>query len=532
MLTDSEKKTILVDTVEYDNRLLELRGNNGTMKFMLNSILIDAHLADAKKVAIFAAPYGKPINFVNYIKRHCQKQSSISHHEEYYFESVDPYNTSLHASLTAKSHYTVALGYSTPLKGVIDHGFTQIGMNRVEKLVNGNKGVFEIEVKDFITDNKLTSQIPKKEKTSFFTPSMSVDQKPEYHETVIAKRKEEITERYLKKLSSKISKPKIEVINEKFTDKLLEELLAVEKNSFSNDLRYSINDVKERLHQKSSQILIVYEDNTPIAFALSYVSPKLSDDIIYLDTIGVISEKQNLGLGQMILELHSKLSLFDGFSQIYVLTEKGNRSESLIKFYQRNGFELIPSQFKTPSNLLIKQLGLKINENKEDLDTLKNKISNELKKVISSPEVDILFELDHAAIQTIIELEKEFELDLRYNKTELNERANYKDVFLAVIKDKGSPIAFSLCYYDPSLLDHTIFFDTMSIQQKHQSKGIGKLIVKSMIEISRLSKYSQALFYCKNMSKEGINLIEFYEKLGARVVEVLEDKTKMIFQVK
>ncbi len=526
------QKTILVDTVEYDNRLLELRGNNGTMKFILNSILMDAHQAGSKKVVIFAAPYGKPINFVNYAKKFSEKQASISYHETYYFESVDPDNTALYSSSNSKHHYTVALGYNRPLKGVIDYGFTQVGANKVEKLVDGNKGVFEIDVEEYIKENKLISQIHKKEKTSFSTPKMSIDRQPDYHETTIDERKEKVVNKFTKKLSEKLPNPKIEITNKAFSDELIEELLSIEKDSFSNELRYSTDDIKKRLQQKTSQIIMIYEDKTPVGFILSYVSPNLSNEIIYLDTIGIISEKQNLGLGQIMLQLYSKISLFDGFSQIYVLTEKGEKSESLIKFYKRNGFELIPNQFKSISNLLIKQLTLKMKENTEDFEVLKTELVTTLKKIILSPDVEILFDLDHNALQVITDLEKEFDVDLRYNIEELKERSNYKDTFLAIIKDDGIPIASSLCYYDPSLLNHTIFFDTMCIRKKYQSKGIGKLIVKSMLDISKLSKYSQALFYCKNVSKEGVNLIEFYKKLGARIVEVLEDKTKMIFQVK
>ncbi|WP_108868164.1 GNAT family N-acetyltransferase [Aquimarina aquimarini] len=527
----SDQKTILVDTVEYDNRLLELRGNNGTMKFILNSIVIDAHQAGSKKVIVFAAPYGKPINFVNYIKNHREKQSSITYHKEYYFESVDPNNTALHSSYTSKHHYTVALGYNVPLKGIIDYGFTQVGINKVEKLKDGNTGVFEIDVDAFIKENKLTTQIPKKEKTSFYNPAMSIDCRPDYHEMTIKERKKEVIDEYTITLGKKISNPSIEIIDKTFDDALIDKLMSIEKSSFSNELRYCSDDIKKRLQQKASQILMIYENKTPIGFILSYISPYLPNDIIYLDTIGIIAEKQNLGLGQIVLQLYSKLSLFEGFSQIYVLTEKGNNSENLLKFYKKNGFEVTSNYSKSNSNLLIKSLSLKIPENTVYFDLLKKELVANLKNTIASPEVEILLNLDHNALQTVIDLEKEFDVDLRYNKEELKERSKYNDIFLAIIKDNNIPIASSLCYYDPSLLDHTIFFDTMCIRKKYQSKGIGKLIVKSMLRISKLSKYSQALFYCKTHSKEGINLIEFYKKLGARVVEVLETKTKMIFPV-
>src|SRR6185369_16201140 len=100
------ERAILVDTVEHDDRIFELRGHDITLGFILDAMVVDAHLAGAEKLVVFAAPCGRPLRVAGHVKALEPEHESIVHHESYLFTSVDPDDIALSGSRAGRHHYT------------------------------------------------------------------------------------------------------------------------------------------------------------------------------------------------------------------------------------------------------------------------------------------------------------------------------------------------------------------------------------------------------------------------------------------
>ncbi|MGH9629167.1 MAG: hypothetical protein ACRD7E_12660, partial [Bryobacteraceae bacterium] len=147
------ERTVLMDTIDYNDSLLELRGYSGTMRFMLDAIALDAYLAKTEKLLVFAAPWGKPLGFANSVRQIAERNASIRYLDSYYFEAIDPQDSALSLSRYGRHHYTESFGYERPMIGAIDYPYSLIGYGTVEKLLSGGRGVYEIDVAEYVHDH-------------------------------------------------------------------------------------------------------------------------------------------------------------------------------------------------------------------------------------------------------------------------------------------------------------------------------------------------------------------------------------------
>jgi GNAT superfamily N-acetyltransferase len=105
-----------------------------------------------------------------------------------------------------------------------------------------------------------------------------------------------------------------------------------------------------------------------------------------------------------------------------------------------------------------------------------------------------------------------FREELRYSFDEVEERFHNENLFLLFILSGDKPEAFLLGYSYLFNTKKVFFLDTIAV--KHQSQGIGKIILKYLFKWVKEEKYKGIYLYTEEVDEKNIPLRNFYEQLG------------------
>ena len=518
------ERTILMDTVDYDDRLLDLRGNNGTLRFMLDAMVVDAHLAGAKKLLVFAAPYGKPINFANFVKGVEPRFKSIVYHESYPFRSVDPEDSALASSRTGKHHYTVALGYDKPMRGVIDYGHNLVSRTRVEKHRDAGRGVFEIDVEAFIREVELTDRIPEKRAGVAAEADASIHRRPSFHAEEIARREEEAFKRGVAAIQA--AAPELTVERAVPTDDLVPELLAVETAAYPEVLRYAEKDFRARFLQQDAELILLRRGGALVGFAFTYESMVRPPGELFLDDIALLPEHQNKGVGSGLLATVTGLATVRGRAKIHALARRESSSQQLVRFYERNGFKLL-GDFKDVGLHVEKTLGITGPDNREAIEAVMKEAGSRLATRLTKPRITFHTSLDPHLLRTVNGLEAAFPEHLRYTSSQFRERMACRDAYCLIAWEQSEPIGYCISFHDPSMAEHTMRLDTMSVRPDFQKHGIGTMFETIVLGLPVLAGYTVAVYFCESKNRDGLDLVDFYSRFGAEIIDSTPTRVRM-----
>jgi len=120
------------------------------------------------------------------------------------------------------------------------------------------------------------------------------------------------------------------------TNKIISDLIEIEKKTFKREFRYTIKEFIERSKKKDFVLFITYALRTPFGFALGY---KEECNVYYLDTLATILKGR--GIGKTLLHLLSIWSFEKGHICITIRT-KNDKHHHTIEFYEEEGFYRIP----------------------------------------------------------------------------------------------------------------------------------------------------------------------------------------------
>ncbi|MFW9951501.1 MAG: GNAT family N-acetyltransferase [Candidatus Thorarchaeota archaeon] len=113
----------------------------------------------------------------------------------------------------------------------------------------------------------------------------------------------------------------------------------IEKLAFRENLRYSFEEVKERLKKKDLFFLFIISDSDPEAFILGYSLLLDSKKIFFLDTIAV--KRKNQGIGTILLNYLTEWLKKEKYFGIKVYTEEIDEKKIRLQdFYEKQGFKL------------------------------------------------------------------------------------------------------------------------------------------------------------------------------------------------
>ncbi|MBI3280200.1 MAG: GNAT family N-acetyltransferase [Acidobacteria bacterium] len=521
------ERTILMDSIDYNDQLHDLRGYNGTMRFMLDALAIDACLAGAEKLVVFAAPWGKPLNFANFCKQMESRFDSIRYHESYYFEAVDPADQALGHSLAGEHHYTEAFGYLRPLAGVIDYGFNLVTLNSVEKLLTAGRGVFEIDVAAFVRENDLLGPAVRQ---SMPAPEVeaAIHAKPAWQREEICAREQEVSEVALAAVKKNMfSAPRLEFV-QTAGEPLLEELVAAEREAFAEDLRYSAAELRERLQQRSSELLLLRDGNHLIGFALYYVIPAISSQYLFLDDLLVIPRYQSKKVGSTIVAALTGLAGVRGYRGIYVSTEQ---SEALTAFYRRMNFQFAGA-YADLGQLLYRPLSLTGPENALRVEKITTAVEQRLRRNMISPKVSVHNQLDPELLHLLGGLEAGFPDDMRYNPSMFYSRMGCPDAYVLLVTEQNEPAAYCLSFQDPSLPAHAISLDSLSVKREFRKLGLSPVVIETAFALPTLTQYTTGVFYCQRKNQDGVDLVRYYGRFGARVVDEKNGRVRMVVDLR
>ncbi len=118
--------------------------------------------------------------------------------------------------------------------------------------------------------------------------------------------------------------------------------LEIESGAFRSELRYSQEELEERLSNDDLLFFFVTSQTGREAVVLAYEDPDNPDSALYLDTIAVKSLGRGLGsiLMQNLIEYARKKSYRILRLDTELVNEKG---QELVKFYQKLGFKVTDS---------------------------------------------------------------------------------------------------------------------------------------------------------------------------------------------
>ena len=113
-----------------------------------------------------------------------------------------------------------------------------------------------------------------------------------------------------------------------------------------------------------------------------------------------------------------------------------------------------------------------------------------------------------------------FREPLRYNSEELQSRMNKYQVLLLFILVGENPEGMILGYPVERDQGLTFYLDTLAV--KTRGKGIGRVILSSIIQWARQNEFSAIELDTEAENEVGIPLQRFYEKMGF-IVQSIED---------
>ncbi|MFX0012840.1 MAG: GNAT family N-acetyltransferase [Candidatus Hermodarchaeota archaeon] len=123
----------------------------------------------------------------------------------------------------------------------------------------------------------------------------------------------------------------------------------IEKIAFRENLRYSYEEVKEKLANNDILFFFILSDSNPEAFILGYSCIIDSKKLFFLDTIAV--KKRGQGIGTLLIKYLSNWLEKEKYLGIKAYTEEIDEKHIMLQgFYEKLGFAL---ETKEPNGNLV-----------------------------------------------------------------------------------------------------------------------------------------------------------------------------------
>jgi ribosomal protein S18 acetylase RimI-like enzyme len=522
--------TILVETYHFDDRISDALGDEGTMRFLLEALLIDAHLAQAQKLAVFAAPWGRSAVFADYVAGLAKQDETIRYFDSYDFEGVDPDSGALQNSMTGHFHYTESLGYNRPLRGKIDFGYNVVGLGTIDKLTTGGHGAYEIDIRAFLTKHRLLNDIPAKEKGVTSEPDTQLYADADQRRAEREHREQEKRQQAQWVLRAGFPDLSIQLFRT-LDGGLREEVLALHRAAFPEYAFIDEGYYNWRMDQPDAEVLVTRSGNDIVGFALSFRSKALPEDSLYIDELAIRPDQQRKGIGSALLELAVRLASVRGLRHVFLLTRLDPIDSPLMKLYERLHFRWA-GEYPDIGRLLHRRLLLFGPENRNAIDCIIAQLRRQLSADVPALRIDVHDGLAPGLIEVMQGLEAIFPSDIRYSREELKERLEFRDACVLIIWSGAVPIAFILFYQDPILPPHVIFGDVLGVRPEWQHKRIGVALVQTLMKIASLTGYTEILLYCRERTEKGKSLVNYYKYFGGRVIDARDDKIRMMIPLR
>jgi ribosomal protein S18 acetylase RimI-like enzyme len=509
---------VLLDTFDYDDRLLDFKGYNRTMRFVLDSVAVDARLGGARKVVVFAAPYGKPIGFANFVRHEIRRHPSMRYQPGYFFESADPADGALDSLRSGRHHYTVALGYDRPMRGVIDYGFNHVGAGRVEKWLQGGRGVVEIDVARYL-DERNQPQPPRPLHAIRARFDTRLHQRPPHHDTEIARREQRVIR------NAAVDGPPIALtVARQIDPTLIGELARLDAATFPPALQYGPHVYHERWSRPGGCVVLAHAGSELAGFALCYQSITGAHDL-FLDVVAVAPAWQHHGCGRALLETVLGLGTIWGFRRLLVL--KVHNEPRLNGFYTKAGFRHL-GMLVDRSDAFEADLGLAGVWARRRIDGIVEEVRARLAAAVPGGTVLCHLAPSDELVATMVSLERAFRPALRYDAAAFRRRLLQWDAVALEVRDGPRPVAFSVVSSDAAMPRHAMFFDSLCIDEAYQGRAVGRALHGANVRISSLAAYTTAVFHCEPRSATGVDLVALYTSLGGQEVTRDAERITMI----
>jgi hypothetical protein len=272
--------TILVETYHYDLRISDLLGPEKTLEFLVEALVIDASLAHAEKLAVFAAPWGRSAEVANYIASLAKRGEPIRYFESYRFELVDPTNAALANSPTGQFHYTESLGYGRPSSGTIDFGYNLVGLGTIDKLTTGGRGIFEIDVRDWLQRDGRQGRVPAKQEGVAQAPDPPLHGNPSERREEIERREQDRLVHARDDIGKRIPGALVEVVGP--GDLALRDSVAALHRETASACQEGF---VSRLCKQGAELLAVHAGRTVLGAVLAAQLDTLQADAVHLDFV-------------------------------------------------------------------------------------------------------------------------------------------------------------------------------------------------------------------------------------------------------
>lgn len=513
-LNSGKRRTILMDTLHYEDRLLDARGPQGTMQFLLEAMVADAYRAKAEKLLVFAAPWGKSLNFVEYVRTVEPRDNSIKYHESYSFESADPADGALANSLAGRHHYTQSFGYNQPMTGTIDYGYTVVQAGAIEKLAGDGRGVYEIDVAGFMEGQKLSRRVPRQEKAA--PGSRGTVSRPTTQESREIKKREEramaAAETAFRKVIPDLS---FEILTE-VDESLDRDLRDLHSQAFPAYPLPQPGHFTRRVVPKDAHVAVVRERATVIGFAVSLVNADVSPQALYVDVFAIAPRWQSMGLGTILLDAMVRLAAIRGFRAVYLLTRFGEDAIRIVRFYERAHFR-VAGPYDGLGQLLFRPLSLAGPENALAIQEIVGRLLATLRPDIADARAMLRTALNPDTLELLQSIEETFPDAMQFGRQSLN-RITLPDAHLIVVYGGEQLVAFGFCYQDPSLPRQILFADALRVRGEY-GKAVATALIEAVLNIASLTCYTALVFDCDEHGRNALCSREYHEQFGAQVVD-------------
>ncbi|MGH9629168.1 MAG: GNAT family N-acetyltransferase [Bryobacteraceae bacterium] len=305
-------------------------------------------------------------------------------------------------------------------------------------------------------------------------------------------------------------------------------LLEIESAAFPQDLRYSREHFDERMGNPGAELLVIRACGGIMGFALSYNTPWIVPDAIFLDDLAIRPEQQGKGLGSAMLSLIASLVRVRGQRAIYLSAE---RSGQLTKFYQRSNFRVLTA-FAGIGQVLYKEVSMCGPDNFDRIQTVLSEFACRLKRELTSPRITLHTILDPELLGILLSLEAVFPESLRFTIGTFHERMLRRDAYVLLVREQNTPVAYSLSFSGDGMPGHAMYLDSMSVRPEFQRRGIGSVLMEAMLSIPALGRYTSAIFHCRKRNHDGMALPEFYSRFGAVRIDESNGTVRMLVPLK
>lgn len=128
----------------------------------------------------------------------------------------------------------------------------------------------------------------------------------------------------------------VKYVNPSNLDNYLCNYFELEKKAFRDELRYSLEELTERINKNNLLFILLFSNEEAKAMVLGYEQNPIN---YYLDSLAVKDEGK--GLGTLLLNSLISWIKVQNYRKIVLDTEHQNeRGLPLVRFYQKNGFRI------------------------------------------------------------------------------------------------------------------------------------------------------------------------------------------------